>query len=751
MPVDKLSPSSRQILFTAKRKAEKETLGLPTFAHLLASFSALKEEAVAQVIRHLDLKVERAALFQTAPLEEILNEALAEAKRDGSETVEAAHLFVSTLKNLAVAEPTLDQVRRELQRTLNEPEQDRKKKSLLARYTADLAENQPHVYLRAEVDDGLKVLLRKEKGNLVITGEKGVGKTAFVTGLSQVLQDPKAETRHPFLPKRILKFDASAFLADPNGSPENLLTALLEEAVEVRDAVLFFDDFHVFFTPSLTFHSFVPTLRGFLEGRRLRIIAALDVSEFNRPLLEEEFFNRYFMTLTLPPTTRAETLSILKRRGPEYAAFHRVKIFEGVLAAIADLSEIGGFPPNPEKALDLLDLAAVEASLAPSRGGRPSRLTLTEVAAVASRLSGIPLGPASAQERRSLVFLENVLNRQIIGQAEAVKAVVAALRKARLGLNEENRPLSSFLFLGPTGVGKTELARVLADGYFGSRREGLPLNLVKLDMSEFKERHTMSRLIGAPPGYVGFGQGGELTERVLKNPYSLVLVDEMEKAAPEVLNLFLQILDEGVLTDGMGQAVDFRHAIIIFTSNVGSDLIKKGILGFTLDAVPATSKRGPLVRGPLTEPRGIRIEEGSLSVPVEDASFDAMKNKLLTELKNAFKPEFLNRLDATVVFRQLSLTDVQKIARLELTKVAERFGQKGIELRFEPAAVRFLAKEGYSQEYGARYLKRTIENQVVDTLSGYLLSRRLKEGDKVRVSLKKRALNFPISHPTKKV
>jgi ATP-dependent Clp protease ATP-binding subunit ClpC len=625
--------------------------------------------------------------------------------------------------------PTLDEFSRDLTRMAREGKLD------------------PVIGRGEEVETTIEVLSRRTKNNPVLIGDPGVGKTAIVEGIAQrIVNDEVPETLSG---KRVLQLDLSGIVAGTQyrGQFEERLKKVIDEARENPEAqILFLDELHTVVGAGAAEGSMDASnmLKPALARGELHVVGATTIDEYRKNIEKDAALERRFQPVLVGEPTVDDTIDILGGLKDRYEAHHRVKISEEAIIASAELSDryiTDRF--LPDKAIDLMDQAAARVRLrsktkpqdtreledqirhlarekdqAVARedfekakelkarieglqderqearaGRRPvAEVTAEDIAEVVSRATGIPVSQLTEEERERLLKLEEQLHERVVGQEEAVEVVAEAIRRARAGLSDPNRPIGSFLFLGPTGVGKTELARTLAEALFGDEAA-----MVRIDMSEFQERHTVSRLVGAPPGYVGYEEAGQLTESVRRRPYSVLLLDEIEKAHPDVFNILLQILDDGRLTDSQGRTVDFKQTVVIMTSNLGSERIQ------------AHARK--------------------------DESFEELKEDMMQILRHTLRPEFLNRIDEIIVFRALTKGQIADIARLLLERTQRRLRAQDIEIEFVDEAVGVLAKAGFAPEFGARPLRRTIQRRVDNQLSKMVLEGSLKAGDKVVVGV----------------
>jgi ATP-dependent Clp protease ATP-binding subunit ClpC len=579
-----------------------------------------------------------------------------------------------------------------------------------------------------------------------LIGEPGVGKTAIVEGLAQRIVE--GDVPAPLLDKRVLQLDVGSLVAGTmyRGQFEERLKRVIDE-LKASEAILFIDEVHMLVGAGAAGSSVdaANILKPALSRGELQVIGATTLNEYRKHIESDAALERRFQPVIVDEPSVDETIEILKGVRGAYEEHHRLKISDEALDAAAHLS--ARYVTErflPDKAIDLIDESSsrvrmyksplakdakdlmsqlrelrqnfalaqedgrnddaqdflarqesVEAQLERLRSGwdRANSPTVTaeDIAEVVSMWTGVPTMQIAQEESQRLLHMEDDLREHIIGQEEAIQAIAKAVRRARAGLKDPRRPIGSFMFLGPTGVGKTELTKALARFMFGSEDA-----LIQLDMSEFMERHNVSRLVGAPPGYVGYEEAGQLTEALRRRPYSIVVFDEIEKAHPEAHNMLLQIMEEGHLSDARGRKVDFRNAIIVMTSNVGADMIKRqSSLGFALK-------------------RDEEVEER--------LAYEEMRKKLMESLRRVFRPEFINRLDSVIVFRSLSRDDIKQIVELELQKVAHRLEEHAVTLRATPPALEKLAELGYDPDMGARPLKRVIQQSVEDPLSDSLLS-----------------------------
>ncbi|UJW29114.1 ATP-dependent Clp protease ATP-binding subunit [Saccharothrix sp. AJ9571] len=565
-----------------------------------------------------------------------------------------------------------------------------------------------------EIEQTIEVLSRRTKNNPVLIGEAGVGKTAIVEGLAQRIAD--GDVPDVLAGRRLIQLDLTALVAGTRyrGDFEERVTALLAEIRAHRDRlVLFIDELHTVAGAGSSEGS--PgagnMLKPALARGELPVVGATTLDEYREGIEGDPALERRFQPITVGEPSVSDALEILHGLRGRYEAHHGIRYTDAALVAAAELSHrylTERF--LPDKAIDLVDQAGARVRL---RGDGPdSPVTPEDIAEVVSRLTGVPVGRLTEHERDRLLRLEEHLHRKVIGQDEAVTAVAGSVRRSRAGFAEPGRPSGSFLFLGPTGVGKTELARALAEALFGDAG-----HMVRIDMSEYGEQHAVSRLLGAPPGYVGHEDAGQLTEAVRRRPYSVVLLDEIEKAHPGIFPVLLQVLDDGRLTDTRGRTVDFSNTVVIMTSNLGSELIGgSGALGFT----PAS---GHDPEKPLRE-------------------------RLVRRLRESLRPEFLNRIDEIIVFRRLTDAQLERITELMLESTRRRARARDIELDFTPGAVRWLSRAGHQPEYGARPMRRAIQRAVDNPLADLVLRGGLPAGARVRVTERDNELSFEVTAET---
>jgi ATP-dependent Clp protease ATP-binding subunit ClpC len=641
----------------------------------------------------------------------------------------------------ASSTPTLDEYSRDLTQMAREGKLD------------------PVIGRAEEVETTIEILSRRTKNNPVLIGDPGVGKTAIVEGIAQrIVNDEVPETLSG---KRVVQLDLSGVVAGTQyrGQFEERLKKVIDEVREnSEDLILFIDELHTVVGAGAAEGAMDASnmLKPALARGELHVVGATTIDEYRKNIEKDAALERRFQPVLVSEPTVDDTIDILRGLRDRYEAHHRVKITEEAIVAAAELSDryiADRF--LPDKAIDLMDQAAarvrlrsrtkpedtraledemrrlnrekdqavanedfesaqnlrdgiagLQGELEEVRGGRRrpvAEVTAEDIAEVVSRATGIPVSQLTEEERARLLRLEEQLHERVVGQDEAVEAVAEAIRRARAGLSDPDRPIGSFLFLGPTGVGKTELARTLAEALFGEEAA-----MVRIDMSEFQERHTVSRLVGAPPGYVGYEEAGQLTEAMRRRPYSVLLLDEIEKAHHDVFNILLQILDDGRLTDAQGRTVDFKNAVIIMTSNMGAE----------------------------------RIQQHARE---DDESFEQLKEDMMEIVRHHLRPEFVNRIDEIIVFRALTKEQIADIARLLLDRTKRRLRTQDIEVEFTEEAVEFIAEEGFDPEFGARPLRRAIQRRVENELSRMVLGGSLEPGDKVVVDAKEGRLAFEVA------
>ena len=548
-----------------------------------------------------------------------------------------------------------------------------------------------------EIRRSVQILSRRSKNNPVLIGEPGVGKTAVAEGIAAYIAGSDAPDS--MAGKRLVALDLPALLAGTKyrGDFEERVKAVLKDVKKAGDVILFIDEMHTMIGAGSAEGAIdaANILKPALGRGEVQIIGATTPEEYRRHIEKDAALERRFQPVKIAEPSRGDSLKMLGAVRQGLEKHHGVKISDAALTAAVDLSaRYINDRFLPDKAIDLADEAA--AHIRVSGGGL---VTAEDIAAVVSLWTGIPVANLSADETKRLRNMESILHRRVIGQNEAVTAVSRAIRRGRVGLSDPDRPIGSFLFLGPTGVGKTELCRALAEAVFGESEA-----MIRLDMSEYMEKHAVSKLIGSPPGYVGYEDGGQLTERVRRKPWSVVLFDEIEKAHEDVWGILLQIMDDGRLTDSAGRVVSFRNTIIVMTSNVGAKSISEGRprMGFTPDGG----------------------DEAQL-----------MRTRINEELRRTFKPEFLNRIDETIVFRRLSRAEIRSIAERMLLTVAERFKALGMTLSVPDQVVDFLAERGYDEKYGARPLRRAIRSMIEDKAAELMLTDSLGRGDTVQARI----------------
>ncbi|HQL38169.1 MAG TPA: ATP-dependent Clp protease ATP-binding subunit, partial [Anaerolineaceae bacterium] len=726
----------------------------------------------------------------SAGVQQVLEFAIEEARRLDHHYIGTEHLLLGlvrsteglaleALKKLGI---TPEQIRRQTRRVMQEgssaaspagaqqppagskkEQQKGEKTPLVDQLATDLtalAEEgklDPVIGRQMEIERVIQVLARRTKNNPALIGQPGVGKTAIVEGLAQRIVE--GDVPAPLIGKHVLQLDVGSLVAGTmyRGQFEERLKRVIDE-LKSSGAILFIDEVHMLVGAGSAGSQVdaANILKPALSRGELQVIGATTLDEYRKHIESDAALERRFQPILVEEPTIEQTIEILRGIRKAYEDHHQLIISDAAIDAAVRLS--ARYVTErflPDKAIDLIDESSSRVRMYKSPAARSSKeimtqiretrqqhrlavengrmdeaqdllereaslesqlnrlrtsfdrnnspvVTAEDIAEVVSMWTGVPVMQMTETETERLLHMEEELNAHIIGQGEAIEVISKAVRRARAGLKDPRRPIGSFIFLGPTGVGKTELTKALATFMFGSEDA-----LIQLDMSEFMERHTVSRLVGAPPGYVGFEDAGQLTEAIRRRPYSIVVFDEIEKAHPEAHNMLLQIMEEGHLSDARGHKVDFRNTIIVMTTNVGADMIRRQTsLGFTLQRDETEEER---------------------------VSYEEMRKKLMESLKRVFRPEFINRLDGVIVFRQLNREDIRRIVSLELDKVAKRLADHRISLRTTEAAIDLLAAEGYDPDMGARPLRRVIQFRIEDKISDFFLSGEVVDGDTVLV------------------
>ncbi|WP_077303348.1 ATP-dependent protease ATP-binding subunit ClpC [Virgibacillus pantothenticus] len=718
------TPRAKKVVELCQDEARKLGHSYVGTEHILLGLIREGEGVAARVLNNLGVSLNKAR----QQVLQLLGSNESQANRQGRGQQSSANT------------PTLDSLARDLTESAKEGNVD------------------PVIGRSKEIERVIQVLSRRTKNNPVLIGEPGVGKTAVAEGLAQqIIQNEVPETLRD---KRVMTLDMGTVVAGTKyrGEFEDRLKKVMEEIRQAGNIILFIDELHTLIGAGGAEGAIDASniLKPSLARGELQCIGATTLDEYRKYIEKDAALERRFQPIQVDEPTLEETIQILKGLRDRYEAHHRVTITDEAIEAAANLSDryiTDRF--LPDKAIDLIDEAgskvrlksytvppnlkeleqkleevrkekdaAVQsqefekaASLRDSeqrlreevaetkkkwkekQGQTDTEVTVEDIASVVSIWTGVPVSKLTKDESDRLLNMEEILHNRVIGQEEAVNAVSKAIRRARAGLKDPKRPIGSFIFLGPTGVGKTELARALAEAMFADEDA-----MIRIDMSEYMEKHATSRLVGSPPGYVGYEEGGQLTEKVRRKPYSVVLLDEVEKAHPEVFNILLQVLEDGRLTDSKGRVVDFRNTVLIMTSNVGASELKRNkYVGFNLG------------------------EEGQ--------DYKNMKSKVTEELKKAFRPEFLNRIDETIVFHSLEKKHMKHIVTLLIQQLQKRLKDQDIDFSLTDKALEKIANEGFDPEYGARPLRRSIQKNIEDLLSEELLKGTIEKGQRVKIGL----------------
>ncbi len=755
---------------------------------VLSEEANLKENQIIDVIKSIigkgKTKVD-GTIGLTPRSKKVLNLSMEEARKLNHNYIGTEHILLGliaegegvAIRILQEVGVDLEKVKKEIMDILsdgsqNSAETEKSDTPELDKYSRDLTEMaaedklDPVIGREKEIERVIQVLSRRTKNNPVLIGEPGVGKTAIVEGLAKSITDENVP--EILLDKRVVALDLSSLVAGSKyrGEFEQRLKALMSEIVESGNVILFIDEMHTLVGAGAAEGAIdaANILKPALARGELQAIGATTLDEYRKYIEKDAALERRFQSIMIEENTPEQSVEILKGLRDPYEAHHKVKITDEAIEAAVNLSHryiTDRF--LPDKAIDLMDEAASRVRLRnntrpnelkelnerieevekekeaavknqefekaaelrdkekelekeleelqeewqQTRGRNDMVVETEDIAQIVSSWTGIPVTKLEETETKKLLKLEEHLHERVVGQDEAIKAVSQAVRRARAGLKDPKRPIGSFIFLGPTGVGKTELARTLAEAMFDDEDA-----MIRIDMSEYMEKHAVSRLVGSPPGYVGHEEGGQLTEPVRRRPYSVILFDEIEKAHPEVFNILLQILDDGALTDAQGRKVDFKNTVVIMTSNVGANYIKKqSQLGFTAEKD-------------------------------EESEYENMKENVISKLRDTFRPEFLNRIDETIVFHSLNKDHITKIIEIMIKELQERLDAKEIEIDITKDAKMKLIDEGFDAEFGARPLRRAIQRMVENRLSEKILSGDISEGDKVEVDEKDDELVF---------
>ncbi len=725
------TPRAKKVIEYAIEEARALNHNYVGTEHILLGLLRESEGIAAQVLMNLGLKLEDVR-------QEVLN--LLGAGVEGGPVGLGMKMEPAVGRKAKSKTPALDSFGRDLTELATNGELD------------------PVIGRKTEIERLVQILCRRTKNNPVLLGEAGVGKTAIVEGLSQ--QIINKEVPELLKDKRIVVLDLAMMVAGTKyrGQFEERIKAVINEVRRARNVVLFVDELHTLVGAGGAEGAIDASnvLKPALARGEVQCIGATTLDEYRKHIEKDGALERRFQTIIVEPPSKDETLAILRGLQDRYEAHHRVRFTDEALYQAVELSSryITG-RCLPDKAIDVVDESGARVRL--KNMTPPPDLTEIEekieklqrekdeavrsadyeraaalrdeaqqlldkknqlhkewyeeskeatgvvdaetIAEVVSKMTGVPLTRLEKKETQRLLELENELHKRVVSQDEAITAVAKAVRRSRSGLKDPNRPMGSFIFLGPSGVGKTLLARALAEFMFGDEN-----SLVQIDMSEFMEKHNVSRLVGAPPGYVGYEEGGQLTERIRRRPYAVLLLDEIEKAHPDVYNMLLQIMEEGRLTDSFGRNVDFKNVVLIMTSNIGAELIKnQSGFGF--------GKKSP------------------------EASYEKMKEMLQKEVEHHFRPEFLNRVDDTIVFKSLTREDLQTIVDYELAKVFKRLTEHGLKLELTEQAKEFLIDKGYNPEFGARPLRRAIEHYIEDPVSETMLRGDFKGKNLIRIDV----------------
>ncbi len=729
-----LTPRAKKVIEYAIEEARTLGHGYVGTEHLLLGLLREPEGVAAQVLRNLNLRLEE---VRETVLELLGHSSFAEESGERGGTVPSGR---STTKSKT---PALDSFGRDLTELARQGKLD------------------PVIGREREIERVIQVLSRRTKNNPVLLGEAGVGKTAIVEGLAQMI----VEGNVPQLlrDRRIVVLDLAMMVAGTKyrGQFEERIKAVMNEVRRAKNVILFIDELHTLVGAGGAEGAIDASnvLKPALARGEIQCIGATTLDEYRKYIEKDGALERRFQTIIVEPPSREQTIAILRGLRDRYEAHHRVRITDRAIEMAVELSSryITG-RCQPDKAIDVIDEAGARIRLKSTT--RPpevreieeeiERLTKLKeeavanqdfekaaryrdqveklrrrldkvvqewnqktaesegvvdeevVAEVVSTMTGIPLTRITAEDRERLLRMEEELHKKVVSQDEAIKSIARAVRRARSGLKDPRRPVGCFIFAGPTGVGKTHTAKALAEFLFGDADA-----LIQIDMSEYMEKHNVSRLIGAPPGYVGYEEGGQLTEQIRRRPYAVVLLDEIEKAHPDVFNMLLQIMEEGRLTDSFGRHVDFRNTVLIMTTNAGAEAIKNQS-GF-----------------------GFQPQD-------EEVTYEKIKERVKSEIEKYFRPEFLNRVDEVIVFRPLTRDDLKEIIDIELSKLRERLADKGYKLELTDAARNFLIERGYNPEYGARPLRRAIEYHVQDPLSEELIKDSFVGKDRIVVDVEER-------------